>query len=149
MNFITGWAAAIIGVVILASFAELILPKGDMKKYADLIMGLIVMIVLIRPMMQLENIDILKQEFNFDIQMIDTIEETQNEQVREMFEQRVSKDMERALKEDFYEMYVTVEVDDNMNISCVWVLGAKEKDAQSIIAVLKRQYGSIDKIIIE
>ena len=149
MSYVTGWAVAIVGTVILSSFAELILPDGDMKKYANLTLGLIIMVILVRPVMQLKNVDLLKHEFDFGVQMIEDMEEVQSEQVRDMFEERIAADMERTLKVDFYEMYISVEADEKMNILRVTVLGSKPKDAQSIIAVLKRQYGDVGQIIIE
>lgn len=61
VNFINSWLKDIVVLFILISIAELVMPKGNMKKYIDLIIGFLIIFTIITPFAKL-----VKKDFNFD-----------------------------------------------------------------------------------
>lgn len=45
-----GWVKAIIVIVLIGSLAETLLPKGDLRRYAGLVIGLILLALMVGPM---------------------------------------------------------------------------------------------------
>lgn len=64
---------SILLVIMMASFLEIILPRNDMKRYINLIIGLFVIISVLNPMLSLVNKGI---SFNFFDNLTGTTEET-------------------------------------------------------------------------
>lgn len=59
VNFISSWLKDIVVLFILISIAGLIMPKGNMKKYIDLVIGLLIIFTIISPFAKL-----IKMDFN-------------------------------------------------------------------------------------
>ncbi|QZY56965.1 stage III sporulation protein AF [Crassaminicella profunda] len=53
INFLRSWILNIVSVVIFITIVELILPNSSMKKYIKMIVGLLVMLVIINPILDL------------------------------------------------------------------------------------------------
>lgn len=49
---ITAWVKTIIFIVLFASFLELLLPAGGMRRFVRVIMGLLVMLVMLNPVVE-------------------------------------------------------------------------------------------------
>lgn len=62
INNISTWAGEIIIAVIIGTILEMILPKGNSKKYIKTVIGLFILYVIISPGIKL----ITKEEFNID-----------------------------------------------------------------------------------
>ena len=64
INFFKSWTEQIVIAVIIVSLFELILPKGNLKKYIKVILGLYIVFCIISPFVKnkniynLENIDL-------------------------------------------------------------------------------------------
>lgn len=61
VNFISSWLKDIVVLFILISIAELVMPKGNMKKYIDLVIGLLIIFTIITPFARLT-----KKDFNLE-----------------------------------------------------------------------------------
>jgi stage III sporulation protein AF len=55
-----GWVRTLIVIVLLGNLAELVLPKGDLRRYAGLVVGLVLLLVMIRPLLSL--VDLVNRE---------------------------------------------------------------------------------------
>ncbi|OLZ08545.1 stage III sporulation protein AF [Sulfobacillus thermosulfidooxidans] len=53
MALIGHWVKSLIIIVLLGNLAEFILPKGDLKKYAGLIVGLVLLLAMVSPIWSL------------------------------------------------------------------------------------------------
>lgn len=53
LGFIGPWVKSLIIIVLLGNLAELVLPKGDMKRYAGLVVGLVLLLTMISPVWSL------------------------------------------------------------------------------------------------
>lgn len=61
VSFISSWLKDIVVLFMLISIAELIMPNGNMKRYINLVIGLLIIFTIINPFAKL-----LKLEFNLD-----------------------------------------------------------------------------------
>lgn len=61
VNFISSWLKDIVVLFILISIAQLVMPKGNMKRYIDLIIGFLIIFTIITPFAK-----IIKKDFSFD-----------------------------------------------------------------------------------
>lgn len=58
--FLRNWIKNIVVVIILAMFLELLLPKSEMQKYVKMVLGLLVILLVLNPVL-----DLIKQDFNY------------------------------------------------------------------------------------
>lgn len=61
VSFISSWLKDIVVLFILISIAELIMPNGNMKRYINLVIGLLIIFTIISPFAKL-----MKLDFNLD-----------------------------------------------------------------------------------
>lgn len=122
---IKDWIINIVTIIILISFLELLMPDGKMKKYVNLILGFIVMLVILNPI-----IDILssKSDLENDVFMISSelnkseyafissnIEDRQRDQLVALYKDRIKKDVVYRI-ESKYDVKVTkvaIEIEDS------------------------------------
>ncbi|WP_432400796.1 stage III sporulation protein AF [Wukongibacter sp. M2B1] len=122
---IKGWIINIVTIIILISFLELLMPDGKMKKYVNLILGFIIMLVILNPI-----IDILssKSDLENDVFMISSelnkseyafissnIEDRQRDQLVALYKDRIKKDVVYRI-ESKYDVKVTkvaIEIEDS------------------------------------
>ncbi|WP_164218067.1 stage III sporulation protein AF [Virgibacillus sp. YIM 98842] len=71
MDFIMEWITQIIIFVLLATIIDLLIPTGSMKKYIKLVVGLILLLILLKPVFYIFQIDI-QQELEAAFSAIDT-----------------------------------------------------------------------------
>jgi stage III sporulation protein AF len=72
MENINIWIRNIIFIIIVSSFVEMIMPDGTYKKYCKLIFGLIIIVIIIKPIVLLSGNDILMDKTNFETSNIIT-----------------------------------------------------------------------------
>ena len=58
IEFIKNWVIDIVYMSIFISFLEIVLPKGNMKRFIDMIIGFLIIIVVINPFIKFINKDI-------------------------------------------------------------------------------------------
>lgn len=58
MNMISQWVAQIIVFLIVAALIDLLIPTNTMKKYINLVVGIILMLIFLRPVFFLFSVDI-------------------------------------------------------------------------------------------
>ncbi|MCR1352975.1 stage III sporulation protein AF, partial [Acidithiobacillus ferrooxidans] len=47
------WVRSLIIIVLLGNLADFVLPKGDLKKYAGLVVGLVLLLAMVSPVWSL------------------------------------------------------------------------------------------------
>lgn len=90
MDYISGWARGLITIVIMSSFIELILPRGDIKKYVRFASGLIIIVLIVKPLFNIKNIEIPKLE---PLQQ----EEYVAVSIHDIYVEKLEKNVEKAL----------------------------------------------------
>ncbi len=102
IDFLKDWVTNIIILVVLISFLEIILPSSSMKRYINMIIGLLIIIVLINPFIKLITNDInIEREVLFNIlesnEMSninqDNFSQLQDSQVIEVYKDSIRKEM--------------------------------------------------------
>ena len=95
VNFISSWLKDIVVLFILISIAELVMPKGNMKRYIDLIIGFLIIFTIITPFAK-----IIKKDFSFD-ETVFNYSNSSNfiERDDERFQIEQEKQIERLYKE--------------------------------------------------
>ncbi|WP_328701105.1 stage III sporulation protein AF [Aquibacillus kalidii] len=58
IEWLTGWVTQIILFILLAMIIELLLPNSSMKKYINMVVGLLLILIFLQPLFQLFNVDI-------------------------------------------------------------------------------------------
>ena len=66
VEFISSWLKDIVVLFILISIAGLVMPKGNMKKYIDLVIGLLIIFTIISPFAKLIKMDFSLEETVFN-----------------------------------------------------------------------------------
>lgn len=99
MEMLKSWAVNIITVMMIASFAEILMPDGTFKKYSKLVIGVIVMIMIIQPFIQLAHADMTYNMFAAQAaqtlnvenvrQQSNQLKETQTKQITETYKNQI------------------------------------------------------------
>ncbi len=127
MAGLNSWAKGIIIAIIVGIIIQMILPEGKNKKYIKVIIGVYILFCIISPVIgkniDLENYNIEKY---LDMNMITTTEknsDTYDENVQEMFKDKMSEDIKEKIKTKGYmSNNVQIEIDDDCNITKIKVL---------------------------
>lgn len=137
LEFISSWAQQIIVAVIIATIIEMILPKGNNKKYIKSVIGVYILFTILSPIIT----KVLGGEFKLDTDyekyftnaetyqtMSDSLSNINNENIEEVYKDNLKKDIVSKVKEKGY-LATNVEVEINV------------KDTAS--------YGNINKITMQ
>lgn len=129
MVFIRTWIINIITIMIVSAFAEIIIPDGSFKKYTKLVIGLIVMVIIIKPVIQLSNQEVLLHKLTLEtgnyiekMQVIEKskmMEEKQRQQIISTYRSNLKSQVKQRVTEvcENYEAKVTVDTDTNIQSS--------------------------------
>jgi stage III sporulation protein AF len=108
------WIISIVVIVMFLSLVDLVLPKNSLKKYAKLVMGLIVIIIIITPIFNLFNsktdINKLINDYTvkYDTKSTQNIKET-NEQLNNetinVFKDNLKKEIELSIYDNLKKKY--------------------------------------------
>lgn len=101
IEFLKNWVTNIIILVILISFLEIILPSTSMKRYINMIIGLLIIIVLINPFINLiaKDMNIEREVFSNILKANemsnneDNLSEIQDNQVILLYKESIKKEI--------------------------------------------------------
>ena len=141
MAFIKGWALTISGFIIISTIAEMMLPNQNIKKYAKLVLGLMLIILVMKPILGISSLSLGQSDFTSQA----VVATPQGDLVKNAFAQNLANNMEAALRTNFGEVNINVEVGaDESNqfyIQGIVVSNAKESDRKEIASELTKDYG--------
>lgn len=108
MSFIREWVISIVSVIIIVVFLDILLPKGNMKKYANFVLGLIVMIIILKPIINVLNssgdfnLELINSSYHFDKSQlaaeVKRIEESNVEGIVEVYKRKLAEDITNYIK---------------------------------------------------
>lgn len=163
MAFLRTWTLNIVMVVIFISFVELLLPSSSMKKYIKMVVGLLVILVILNPIIELLYGDINVQDEIFKSTVMiekealskDAVEfqGARNQQMISMYKEKIAEHLRDKIgyEYDVRLENVRIEIEEDMSnkdfgkikeISLVIAKGEKKSDSQITI-------GSVDQISVE
>ena len=120
ISFISTWLKDIVVLFILISIAELIMPKGNMKKYINMVIGLLIIFTIISPFAKL-----LKLNFNFEQSVFNyskangfkNIQNSefyiqQEKQIEKVYKEKISNEISGLIEEktDYKVVNIIVEI---------------------------------------
>ena len=111
ISFLKDWAVNIVILFILISFLEIILPSGNMKRFLDMVIGILVIIAIMSPIIKLLNknkdIDIDKslltssvETMNISYKENDDLLAAQKEQVITAYKNKLKREIEEINRTD-------------------------------------------------
>ncbi|WP_161567207.1 stage III sporulation protein AF [Acidilutibacter cellobiosedens] len=108
ISFLKDWAVNIVILFILISFLEIILPSGNMKRFLDMVIGILVIIAIMNPIIKLLNknkdIDVDKslltssvETMNISYKENDDLLAAQKEQVITAYKNKLKREIEEII----------------------------------------------------
>lgn len=127
MAGINSWARGIIIAIIVGIIIQMILPEGKNKKYIKVIIGVYTLFCIISPVIgkniDLENYNIEKYLSLNMITKTEDAENTYDENVQEMFKNKMSEDIKDKIKSKGYmSNNIQIEIDSDCNITKIKIL---------------------------
>ncbi|WP_416197911.1 MAG: Stage III sporulation protein AF [Sporanaerobacter sp.] len=106
IEFIKNWVIDIVYMSIFISFLEIVLPKGNMKRFIDMIIGFLIIIVVINPFIKFINKDIDIERniftsinrFNNEYKESDSIEALQQDQITSVYINKLKEDIKDQIE---------------------------------------------------
>lgn len=132
VSFISSWLKDIVVLFILISIAELIMPKGNMKRYINLVIGLLIIFTIVNPFAKL-----MKLDFNLDQAIFNYSKSDDYLNNDEKFYMQQEKQIESLYKEKISNEMIEL-VEDKTEYKVV--------DISIGIIESKEKYGEIDYI---
>lgn len=124
-SFLKEWVIQIVTTFIFISFLEIVLPNGEMKKYIDMIIGLIIIIVIINPFIKFLVKDInniersilnIPQENVEEYEMDKDVIKLQQNQIVSSYIQKLNDDIKVLIekKTDYTVLKSFIEIKDDL-----------------------------------
>jgi len=107
IDFLKSWIINIVIVIFFIAFIEILLPTSNMKKYINMVFGLLIIIVLINPIIKLMSSDInIDREVFYNLRSYNTFGvegnskyiELQNQQITEVYKKKLAKEIAEFIK---------------------------------------------------
>lgn len=137
ISFLRTWILNIATVIIFVTLLELLLPNSDMKKYIKMIVGLLVMLVILNPVLELINgkvnieYEVLKTSAYMDkgtmTANIDKVEEMQDQQMIQLYKEKI-------------ERYIKDRIEFSNHVKVINIYSEIEKNKES------KDFGNITKL---
>ena len=165
VDFLKLWIRDIAFVFVIVSIIEIIIPNNNMKRYIDMVIGLLIIIVIITPFIKLLNkdFDIDKEIFKKEIEESNFVYKdnmnlvsTQEEQIKEVYLSKIEEEIKELIQETTNykvdEISISIYEDElrygdikdiKLAISEMKGMEEKEKETKDIITI-----GNIEKITI-
>ncbi len=126
IEWMSTWAEQIIVAVIIAAIIEMILPKGNNKKYVKAIIGVYILFTIISPIIaKITNIDFKDIDYEEYFKQTETyqtmsqdLSNNNDKSVEEIYISNLKQDMKNKLQEKGYvveNIEVTIELEDESN----------------------------------
>ncbi|WP_081722813.1 stage III sporulation protein AF [Schnuerera ultunensis] len=148
VNFLKAWVKDIAIIFVLISIIEIVLPSSNMKRYIDMVIGLLIIIVLITPFIKL-----IQKDFQVDREVffntVDQIEyeykenaelaSLQEGQVKEIYVSKIKDEIEGLILE------TTEYIVDGINIS-IHEDGINYGEIRDVEIILKENRGKDERM---
>lgn len=125
ISYLKNWITDIVVIFVFITLLEIILPSSNMKKYIDMIIGLLIIIVFINPFIKIisKDIDIDKNifssmnKFNYEYKEDTGFDLIKQEQISEAYINSIKGKVKDILKDNasYLVQDVQVTIEDNVN----------------------------------
>jgi len=127
VNILRSWVLNIVTIIVFVTFLEILLPNSSIKKYIKMIVGLLIMLVILSPVLELVNgnikieNEILKTSAQIEQKSLQAnasqLESEQNKQMIAMYKKNIERDIrDRIEHENKLEVLnINLDIDENIN----------------------------------
>ena len=162
IQFISSWAEQIIIAVVIATIIEMIIPKGNNKKYIKVIIGIYILFTIVAPVIQ----KFTRKEISVDMDyekyfnttkeyetMSNAISSVNNKSIEEIYIQNLKNDIKSKIEEKGYvatNIQIDVNLQDNAsygNINKI-TMQLKEKEKEDPNIKNEISISSVNKVTI-
>ncbi|MBU5426666.1 stage III sporulation protein AF [Tissierella pigra] len=150
ITFLSSWLKDIVILFILISIAELAMPNGNMKKYINMVIGLLIIFTIVSPFAKL-----IKMDFNLDKAVFNYSRSSnsngepknnfyaeQEKQIEKVYKEKICREVTALIEDNTDHKVLDIKVDilnteehygeiDNLNI----ILGNKENSSKDKISI--------------
>lgn len=151
LAFLRTWILNIVTVIVFITFLEILLPNSDMKKYIRMIVGILVMLVILNPILELFNGKIQFEEEVFKTTAmleqknltydIEQFQVGQEEQIIDIYKTKIINHLRQNIesKREFKVVDLTVSIIEERNhkdfgkLKEIYMVLAKEKSSQDTL----------------
>ncbi len=104
--WIKQYILTITSVVVFSAMAEALMPENTMKKHISLVAGLLVLLAISKPIINMTKLKPIDLNLNFDIEsesgdILNKLERTQSNEIENTFEASLSSSIEKELSDKF------------------------------------------------
>lgn len=111
-NFVTSWLKDIVSLFIMISIIDLVMPKGNMKRFVDFVVGLLIIFTVINPFIKL-----VKGNFNWEMEVMKYIDTEnissnkelvieQEKQVESLYKEKINDEIKNYIEDNsIYNVY--------------------------------------------
>jgi len=133
------WIFNIVSISLIGVLLDIVIPNGNIKKYTRFIIGLITVVVILKPILnlfdQLPELEkyIALNVFNLDTKSIEyqqkIMTETQQNQLISLFRDNIEKHISHQVQKltGYTNIHVQVELDDNIDENSIQDMGVIDK----------------------
>lgn len=157
-SFISSWLKDIISLFILISIVGLVMPKGNMKRYVDFVVGLLIIFTIVNPFIKL-----IKEDFSLDKEVMSHLDNQgiasnedmivkQEKQIEKLYKDKLSEEIKKAIEGEFsyrvYSIDLKIDVSDEnygeIKSATISLLSDEDDEKEREIKVEKIQPISIE-----
>lgn len=161
MGFVSGWILNIVSVILIISFIEMILPDNGIKKFIDLALGFIIVLVVITPVVKVINDDIdieeaiytytndmNKYEYVFNAEQV---LKNNDDQYLMLYKEKIKEDVKFRVENKYDVKIKSIElnIESEKHDSLGDILGLKilveESDKNKTIPIVKIDLSEVEK----
>ena len=142
MEYIKSYFLNIIAVILFTVVVEILMPNTSLKGYIKLVLGLLVVFTVIKPIMNLANVDFSTFLTTDEVIIVSSqVEEVQNSQINNLFCEKLETTIAEDIQNNFNQT-VSVDVDADVNeIRKITVLGASKEKENDVATYILNIYG--------
>lgn len=118
MEWISTWIMQLAGIVVVGAICDLILVEGEMKKYVKLITGLVLMLTVICPIINISSTTLLPEfpasERVKAMELKNRLDEKEMNKIFEIYREKLEQNIENQIYNSFeIESEASVDVEEN------------------------------------
>lgn len=161
ISFISSWAEQIIIAVIIATIIEMIVPKGNNKKYIKVVIGVYILFTIVAPVIQKISGKDIKLDMNYEKYfsnvkeyeaMSNSASSANDKNIEDVYIESLKNDIRTRIKEKGYKV-ISIKIDINLEDNSSYgsinkIVLQLEEDIEKTDSKNEISIGSINKVII-
>lgn len=142
IEYLTDWLKKLIMLVLLATFADMLLPNSKMQQYAKMVIGLFIILTMLAPVFMLFKVDNLTEKISLNSLGLDSMHSSSSYS-------HLLKDGERLRKEQYEQILATLSEQFGDELSQqIEETYAIKNNVEVVLSLSNENEPQIDKILV-